>query len=71
MVLRRQEQISYIGEDAAAPNEGAQVEGGQLSRLIELAVLRFGQVQPTIDFLWKHNQVTALTDEEQFEEPFK
>lgn len=41
---RHHVQISYIGEDAAAPDKGEQVEGGQLSRLIELAVFCFGQV---------------------------
>lgn len=42
--VRHHEQISYGGEEAAAPDEGEQVEGGQLSRLIELAVLGLGQV---------------------------
>ncbi len=42
--MRRHERSSYGGEEAAAPDEGEQVEGGQLSRLIELAVLGLGQV---------------------------
>lgn len=41
----------YRCEDAAAPGEGEQVERSELSRLVELAVFGFGQVQPPVDFL--------------------
>lgn len=41
----------YRCEDAAAPDEGEQVEHGQLSRLIKLAVLGLGKVQPPVHFL--------------------
>ncbi len=42
--MRCHERSSYGGEEAAAPDKGEQVEDGQLSRLIELAVLGLGQV---------------------------
>lgn len=42
---------SYRCEDAAAPDEGEQVERRQLSGLIELAVFGFWQVQPPVHFL--------------------
>ena len=42
---------SYRCEDAAAPDEGEQVERRQLSRLVELAVFGFWQVQPPVHFL--------------------
>lgn len=45
---------SYRCQDAAAPDEWEQVECSQLSRLIELAVFGFGQMQPPVDFLkWR------------------
>lgn len=36
--------FSYRCQDAAAPDEWEQVEGSQLSGLVELAVFGFGQV---------------------------
>lgn len=39
-----QKRFSYRCQDAAAPDEGEQVERCQLSRLVELAVFGFGQV---------------------------
>lgn len=47
----RRQQPAYRCEDAAAPDEGEQVEDGQLSRLIKLAVLGLGEVQPPVHFL--------------------
>lgn len=43
--------VRYRREDAAAPDEGEQVEHSQLARLIELAVLGLRKVQPPVHFL--------------------
>lgn len=43
--------MAYRCEDAAAPDEGEQVEHRQLSRLVELAVLGLRKVQPPVHFL--------------------
>lgn len=50
-VSRNGERFSYRCQDAAAPDEWEQVERGQLSGLVELAVFGFGQVQPPVNFL--------------------
>lgn len=56
MLTRRKTHVargrtSYGKQDAGAPAEGEQVEGAQLARLIELAVLGFGEVLLPVDFL--------------------
>lgn len=45
---------SYRRQDAAAPDEGEQVERRKLSWLIELAVFGLWQVQPPVHFLKRY-----------------
>lgn len=43
--------VAYRCQDAAAPDEGEQVEHRQLPGLVELAVLGLRKVQPPVHFL--------------------
>ncbi len=56
MCKQEQRQLIYCAyreQDARAPAEGEQVESAELARLVELAVLRFGEVLLPVDFLQK------------------
>lgn len=51
MPAAREAAAAYRCEDAAAPDEGEQVEHSQLARLVKLAVFGLGKVQPPVHFL--------------------
>lgn len=48
---RRSVERTYREQDAGAPDKGEQVEGAELARLVELAVLGLGEVLLSVDFL--------------------